>query len=344
MNTLPPLRSLSPTTLQLVKKTLPVFQAHSHDLALALYHHLFSNHPSLKTLFSLDFLSPKPSSPTSQISAQARILSDSIITFCASLPDLTNFAPHLNRICCKHVSRHVTPAHYGAVAAAFVAAADKCLSNKLSKEELQAWEESIKALAALLIHREKQLYESLESTPGAWLGFREFSVKGLSQNACTGSTVTLSPADKRPLADYISGQYVCLRANTDAHGPVVRNISLAPRMVVKESKLCTYTLMLPPFKAEENGDICADRVVQEYLQNGENVELSAPTGGFVSGEKGAFMKKAARAKEVGLRRVVALRGARSPLAEVVESQNMIEDGAARGTGKGSIKRGALGLR
>lgn len=169
-------------------------------------------------------------------------------------------------------------------------------------------------------------------------------MKGLSQNACTARTVTLSPADRCPLADYISGQYVCLRANTDAYGPVVRNISLAPRMHVKESKPWTYTLLLPPFKAEENEGVCADRVVHEHLQNGENVELSAPTGGFVSGEKGAFMKKAARAKEAGLRRVVALRGARSPLAEVVEGRNMIEDGAVRAVGKGKIKRGVLGLR
>lgn len=278
-------------------------------------------------------MTPSTSCPTFQISAQARILSDCIITFCASLPDLTNFTPHLNRICCKHISRHVTPAHYGAVSAAFVAAAGECLSERLSKEESQAWEEAIKALAALLIQREKELYESLQKTPGAWLGFREFNVKDLSRNTSAPSTVVLAPADKEPIADYMSGQYVCLRANTQAYGPVLRNISLAPFMNAKESKPSTYTLLLPLFKTEQNENICSERVVQEHLQNGENVYLSAPTGGFISGEKVAFMKKAAYANQVGLRKAVAPRGARSPLAEALDNHNIV---ANRGMGiKGS---------
>lgn len=341
---MPPPPILPHKTVLLVQKTIPIFRSNSHNVAIALYKHLFSTNPTVKSLFSFDFLTPSKFTPKSQISAQAQILSDTILSFCASLPDLSLFVPQINRICHKHVAHHVKPDHYKAVANSFVAAAAQILADKLTQEEMQAWRDAILALAQLLIDHEKQIYEKLDATPGSWLGFRDFHVQTMVSNDNMPTTVTLRPADGCPVADYMSGQYVCLRAFSRIHGPVLRNLSLSPRMSADSgnSKLNNYTLSIPPMQPTIEGVVNADSIVYHHLKDGAVVALSAPVGGYVNGTKGTFMRRATRAREVGLGRLAALRGARSPLAEVVPNHrpSVVSEGTAADAKKPSTRRGA----
>lgn len=164
-------------TLRLVVSSLPTFKTNSKKIAVAMYRRIFHLNPSLKSLFSLEFLDSCFAASTcpmahhgleTQISAQAQILADSILNFCANVNNISAFEPVLARICAKHVSRQVQPEHYSVVAKCFSEAIREVIGEQVSKEELEAWDKAVVSLAGLLIEREKTIYKSLETTPGAW--------------------------------------------------------------------------------------------------------------------------------------------------------------------------------
>lgn len=156
-------------------------------------------------------------------------------------------------------------------------------------------------------------------------------------------SVMLKPQDKELLAEYISGQYVCMRAETGEYGTIHRNISLCPRINVDDGvdqKLSSYEIRLTlPAKPKDEKDcrVNTDSIVYEHMQNAGEVQLSAPVGGYVhrpgGGRNrhagGGFLRASAAAKSAGLgrSRVAALQGTRSPLTAVVN--NDLECGVER---------------
>lgn len=372
-------------TLRLVVSSLPTFKVNSKKIAIEMYRRIFHFNASLKSLFSLEFLNSCSSSSTcpmahhgleTQISAQAQILADSILNFCANVNNISAFEPVLARICAKHVSRQVQPEHYTVVAKCFSEAIREVIGEQVSKEELEAWDKAVVHLASLLIEREKTMYKSLETTPGAWLvsfakisfhsaqlisprllsrfllialshhipcvavflqGFRAFQVSKMQDVQGTPSvSVVLEPQDKESLAEYISGQYVCIRAETGGFGTVHRNIALCPRINVDDGvnkNLSSYEIRLTvPAKPKDKNDcrVNTDAIIYEHMKNAGEVQLSPPVGGYVNraggghnpkNVGGGFLRASAAAKSAGLggSRVVALQGVRSPLAQVASN-------------------------
>lgn len=176
----------------LIKGSLSVFRASACNVALELYREVFRAAPAVRCLFSLEFFNlrgtkqcPLRSAPDGlgngdraamdgddtlmpPLSAQAQILADSIVSFCASVDDIASIEPAIDRICAKHVSRQIQPEHYTVVAEAFSAAIRTVLGEKLSVEELAAWDGAVVFLAGLLIKRESELYKERANTPGVW--------------------------------------------------------------------------------------------------------------------------------------------------------------------------------
>lgn len=159
-----------------------------------------------------------------------------------------------------------------------------------------------------------------------------------------GVSVVLEPQDNGALAEYESGQYVCMRAETSEYGTIHRNIALCPRMSVDEAVntalLSSYQIRLAvPAKQKEVNDcrVNTDLVVYEHIQNGGEVQISTPVGGYVQRPAGTRsrpagrtnLRAAAMAKSAGLggSRMAALQGVRSPLAEAVN--NDLADGVAQ---------------
>lgn len=171
-------------------------------------------------------------------------------------------------------------------------------------------------------------------------GFRSFQVSKINpvQNT-SGISVVLTPKDHEKVAEFVSGQYVCLRAQTPEYGPVHRNIPLCPiteSSLSSESPLSSYEVQLtiPAKKNDVDCLVNTDAVVFQHMKGGGEIQISAPVGGFVQHAKfaksratGGSYLRAGLAGKSALRdvsRVVALQGARSPLAVAV--QGNLEDG------------------
>ena len=118
---------------------------------------------------------------------------------------------------------------------------------------------------------------SVGGPPPAWPGFRPLRIVQKSKESDSVFSLELAPADAKPLAIPLPGQYVVLRLQADPEHAVVRNYSLcgAP-------SAGTYRVGI---KKETNG------VASQYLSTqvgvGDILEASAPRGSFVlqSGER-----------------------------------------------------------
>lgn len=181
-------RNLDESTLNLVTSSLPIFRAYSKLIAIEMYRRIFHLAPPLKSLFSLDFLSVRSKASScplphhqldTEISAQAQILADSILNFCANVNNMEVFAPVVTRICSKHVSRLVQPEHYAVVAKCFSEAVQEVIGNKISEQQGKAWDKAVLVLADVLIENERKIYKRLEETPGAWKVFMNTSILSL---------------------------------------------------------------------------------------------------------------------------------------------------------------------
>eukprot|EP00178_Gracilaria_changii_P016950 TRINITY_DN48546_c0_g1_i1.p1 TRINITY_DN48546_c0_g1~~TRINITY_DN48546_c0_g1_i1.p1 ORF type:complete len:342 (-),score=45.84 TRINITY_DN48546_c0_g1_i1:21-1046(-) len=290
---LPFRRPLGPSLLEpeieaAIKRTLPVFTKNSQQISVQLYANLFEQYPHLKPMFSLEFLQTPAqckSSPAVSMSPQAKILSDSIVNFCANLDNLHAMKAAVDRICTKHVSRHVKSEHYPAVAAAFSKACRQVLNDQLSEQDLNAWDTAVTALAGILVKTEQQMYDLLKSNERHWEGFRAFSVEGSEQQPSpAGGTVSrqmykMCPTDGGKLPKYSAGESICLRVNHDDYGLVHCPVSLCARERKGEIQISI------PVRANPSKGASSESVLKEKLDGGEMIEVSSPIANLLKKQK-----------------------------------------------------------
>jgi ferredoxin-NADP reductase/MOSC domain-containing protein YiiM/ferredoxin len=107
--------------------------------------------------------------------------------------------------------------------------------------------------------------------PPAWPGFRQLRVSRINRESASVVSLTLTPADSRPLVAALPGQFIILRLQPKPNIPVLlRNYSL--------SDLPSADRYRVSIKLEENG------VASTYLHNqvrlGDLLEVAAPRGDF----------------------------------------------------------------
>lgn len=285
---------LDAETISRIERTLPLMRKQAQPMAIELYRNIFRKAPSVKCLFSLEFLDAKGTCPLQhvgvQLSAQAQLLSDSIVQFAveAAKGDLSTFENALARICAKHVSRGVKEAHFPVVLAAFDEAMQTCVGASLSREDITAWRTAVAALAVELMKRERALSKRVARMPSSWRGFRAFSV-AQSSFSSSENTAHLVPVDKQPVAEYSSGQFVCVRLPTDDFGDVHCNAPLAAGRGLSTSsvnrQLRAYDVILPTRSSETSvakpaGVVTSADVIVRHAPPGSIVHISPPLGGF----------------------------------------------------------------
>lgn len=295
---------LDAETIARIERTLPLMRKNAQQIAIELYRNIFRKAPSVKGLFSLEFLDAKGTCPLQhvgvQLSTQAQLLSDSIIQFAvvAAKGDLSTFEHALARICAKHVSRGVQEAHFTIVLMAFDEAMRSCVGAKLTGEDVAAWRAAVAALAVELMKRERALAKRVARAPSSWRGFRAFSV-AKSLFSASDNTAHLVPVDKQPVAEYTSGQFVCVRLSTDDFGDVHCNAPLAARRSIEapfnDGQLRAYDVVLPSRYSETSGTVkptgvvtSAD-VIAKNASLGSIIHISPPLGGFML-QKGSVGK------------------------------------------------------
>jgi ferredoxin-NADP reductase/MOSC domain-containing protein YiiM/ferredoxin len=167
--------------------------------------------------------------------------------------------------------------------------------------------------------------------PPAWPGFRPLRVSRIERESASVVSLTLIPADGRPLVAALPGQFVILRIQPKPNGPVLlRNYSL--------SDLPSADHYRVSIKLEVNG--AASTYLHNQVRVGDLLDVAAPRGNFTlqPGEKQVVLLSAgvgatpvlamlhSLAAEISPREVWWLFGARNgedhPFAE--ESRNLVK--------------------
>jgi ferredoxin-NADP reductase/MOSC domain-containing protein YiiM/ferredoxin len=107
--------------------------------------------------------------------------------------------------------------------------------------------------------------------PPAWPGFRPLRVSRIKHESGSIKSLTLSPADGRPLAAALPGQFVVLRLQPEPEGPaVLRNYSLSELPATDHYRVS--------IKQELNG--VASTYLHTQIRVGDVVDVAAPRGSF----------------------------------------------------------------
>jgi ferredoxin-NADP reductase/MOSC domain-containing protein YiiM/ferredoxin len=107
--------------------------------------------------------------------------------------------------------------------------------------------------------------------PPAWPGFRQLKVSRINQESASVVSLTLTPADNRPLVAALPGQFIILRLQPKPNSPVLlRNYSL--------SDLPSADRYRVSVKLEENG--AASTYLHNQIRLGDLLEVAAPRGNF----------------------------------------------------------------
>jgi ferredoxin-NADP reductase/MOSC domain-containing protein YiiM/ferredoxin len=107
--------------------------------------------------------------------------------------------------------------------------------------------------------------------PPAWPGFRQLKVSRINQESASVVSLTLTPADNRPLIAALPGQFIILRLQPKPNSPVLlRNYSL--------SDLPSADRYRVSIKLEENG--AASTYLHTQVRLGDLLEVAAPRGNF----------------------------------------------------------------
>ncbi|HXH65553.1 MAG TPA: MOSC and FAD-binding oxidoreductase domain-containing protein [Candidatus Limnocylindrales bacterium] len=107
--------------------------------------------------------------------------------------------------------------------------------------------------------------------PPGWPGFRRLRVARIERESDSVKSLTLEPADDRPLVAALPGQFVVLQLHPTADRPaVLRNYSLSDLPVTDHYRVSV--------KREENG--LASTYLHTQMKVGDLVDVAAPRGNF----------------------------------------------------------------
>lgn len=107
--------------------------------------------------------------------------------------------------------------------------------------------------------------------PPGWTGFRSLRVSRIEKESSSVVSLTLVPADNRPLVAALPGQFILLRMQPKPEGPaLLRNYSL--------SDLPSQDRYRVSIKLEVNG--AASTYVHNQVSAGDSLDVAAPRGSF----------------------------------------------------------------
>jgi ferredoxin-NADP reductase/MOSC domain-containing protein YiiM/ferredoxin len=107
--------------------------------------------------------------------------------------------------------------------------------------------------------------------PPGWMGFRSLRVSGIEKESSSVVSLTLIPADNRPLVAALPGQFIVLRMQPEPEGPaLLRNYSLSDLPAPDHYRVS--------IKMEVNG--AASTYVHNQVKAGDSLDVAAPRGSF----------------------------------------------------------------
>lgn len=251
----------------IIKQTVPILEADGEALTRYFYERMFRVNPEVRDYFN----------PAHQRSGtQQRALAGAILAYAQNIDNLGALGDAVELIAQKHASLSIQAEHYPIVGDNLLASIREVLGEVATDEVIDAWAAAYAALADIFIAREKQIYNTQESTHG-WNGFKPFVIERREISSDNITSLYLKPADELPLIPHMPGQYITIRTAVTNGRPIMRNYSLsnapgstAYRISVKRE---------PALEADAPHGVFSN-YLHDQLHVGDHVELSPPCGEF----------------------------------------------------------------
>ena len=196
---------MNPSTIAIVKQTVPLIEAAGNDITQQFYTFLFEENPQLKHVFNM----------ANQVSGkQQSSLASAILGYAANIDKLEALGPVVERIAAKHFTLEIQPEHYPIVGRNLLKAIREVLGEAVATDEvISAWGEAYGHLADILIRVENSLYEV--AADSGWTGFKPFKVERKIEQSSEITSFYLTPVDGKPLPEFLPGQYLSLEVKSD---------------------------------------------------------------------------------------------------------------------------------
>lgn len=260
---------LSPSTIAIIKSTVPVLEIHGTSITKRFYELLFTNHPELLHIFN---------HANQREGKQSAALANAVYAAATHIDRLEEILPVVKQIGHKHRALGVKPEHYPIVGQNLLQAIRDVLGDSATDEVIQAWGEAYGMIADAFISVEAEMYAESEQQPGGWKDFRKFVVVRKEQESEVITSFYLKPQDNLPIASFLPGQYITVRAQIEGLPTThLRHYSLSDAPDQDYYRISV--------KREDAQDSKDAGVVSSYLHKrvevGSILDISAPAGDFV---------------------------------------------------------------
>lgn len=253
---------LSEATIVLVKGSAPALAVYGTAITKAMYARLFQD-AHIRALFN--------HSNQGEAGSQVRALAAAILAYAQNIEDLSPLLPVVERIAQKHIGYHILPDHYPYVATALLGAIKEVLGDAATPELLEAWGEAYWFLAGLLIEREADIRDNLESQTGGWNGWRSFMIAQKTPESSVITTFILKPADGGSVVRHRPGQYLTFRLRLPDGTELKRNYSISCSPNDDHYRISVK---------REGAGAGGSRYLHDTAQVGTTVEVTPPAGDF----------------------------------------------------------------
>jgi nitric oxide dioxygenase len=262
---------------QLVKATVPVLREHGVLLTTHFYDRMFRHNPELRHVFNMG---------NQQNKKQQTALAMAVLAYAEHIENPSVLMPVIDSIGHKHTSLSIRAEHYAIVGEHLLASIAEVLGEAATPELLDAWTIAYQQLAALMSGHEQGLYRQQTAKQGGWTGWRPFAVKQKIKESAEITSFYLYPTDGGPVVDFTPGQYISLRLflpQLNLLQPRQYSISCAPNGQY-------YRISVKRESGSRHPDGLISNRLHDHVQEGDVVDISAPSGTFVLGETTAKPK------------------------------------------------------
>jgi nitric oxide dioxygenase len=260
---------LSEQTIKIVKSTAPILAERGVEITTYFYKTMFAAHPELLNIFN---------HANQKQGRQQTALANTVYAAATYIDQLEVLIPAVKQIAHKHRSLGVQREHYPIVGEFLLKAIKDVLGDAATPEVINAWAEAYGVIAQVFIDIEKEMYD--EANTQGWEGFKAFKVMKKIKESSLITSFYLQAADGSNVPFFKPGQYVTVRLKVSGEEYLLNrqySLSDAPgknhlRISVKREGADPSTL----------GKV--SNYLHENVNEGDEIELTAPAGDFVLDE------------------------------------------------------------
>ncbi len=259
---------LTEQTVSIVKQITPAVAEHAETITRRFYERMFAANPEVKVYFN---------QAHQHSGGQQRALAGAVCAYFTHIDNLAVLTPAVNLIAHKHCSLGVQPEHYPIVGKHLLAAIKDVMGDAVTDEVVTAVAEAYGLLADVCIGREKEIYTDQQTAKGGWNGYRDFVVVRKERESDVVTSFYLQPADGKPFATFIPGQYITVRIDHPTTPTSPRNYSLSDQPNVGHYRI---SVKRETGLASDSPDGLISTHLHDQVTIGSSLAIGPPCGDF----------------------------------------------------------------